>query len=119
MGFGSSGRIEIPNQGSVDFEFSNNRDEIFGFQVHTTVAMQFTGEGFSAETGQNSEAIILRRATVGVVQSEFTEVDGAAAFNTAPIPFYPRKGTHKVHVYNGSGGAGYVTIFKISAGRYH
>ena len=119
MGFGSSGRIEIPNNGTVDFEFRNNRAEIYGFQIHTTVPMHLTGEGFEAETGQNSDAIILRRASAGVVQQLYTEVDGAAIFNTAPIPFYPSKGSHKVHVLNESGGAGYITIFAISAGRYH
>lgn len=117
MGFRSSGRIEIPNLGSCDIEFSNNETDIFGLQVHTTVAMQLTGEGFSAEIAPNSDAMIMRRGTAGAVQSEFTEVDGAAFFNTAPIPFYPKRGTHKVHIYNGSGGAGYVTIFAVRGPR--
>jgi hypothetical protein len=114
MGVVSSGRVEIPNTGSVDFEFSN-AGQIVGFQIHTTVAMQITGDGFSAETGQNSDAIVLRRGTAGVVGLESTEVDGMLYINTAPVPFYRHAGTHKVHVYNGSGGAGYITIFKITA----
>ena len=119
MAIRSSGRIEVPNAGTLDLEFSNNQSEIYGFQIHTTEAMEITGEGFSSEQGQNSECIIMRRATAGVAQQEYTEVDGVLEINTAPIPFYPKKGTHKMHIANNSGNAGYITVFAISAGRYH
>jgi len=118
MGAVPSGRIEVPNLGSFDIEFSNIKAEIYGFQIHTTVAMQITGEGFSSELGQNSDAMIVRRATAAVVQTEYTEVDGAWVGNTHPVPFYSKGGTHKIHVYNGSGGAGYIQIIAITGGRY-
>jgi len=118
MGFVSSGRIEIPPAGTIDLEWNNAKNEIYQFQVHTTVAMQLTGEGFSAELSQNSDAIIMRRGTAGTVQSEFTEVDGVMAFGTPPIPFYNKGGTHKMHIVNGSAGAGYITVFAVTGGRY-
>ena len=111
MGVQSSGRIEIPNGIATDIVFEDQED-IFGLQIHTTVAMQITGRGFEIDTGRMG--MRLARAGAGVVQSAFTEVDGVFYINTAPIPFYRKgQGEHKIHILNASGGAGYITIFTI------
>lgn len=114
MGTQSSGRIEIPNGIATDIVF-DDQDDIFGLQIHTSVAMQVTGHGFSAEaTSRGGSGIRIERAGAGVVQSEFTEIDGVFYINTAPIPFYRKgQGQHKIHFLNASGGAGYVTVFTI------
>ena len=113
MAVESTGRIEVPALGSVDVYF-DNQGNIFGFQIHTTVAMQFSGVGFSPDLNQSGPGLLLKRATAGVVQADFTEVDGIYYINTAPIPFYRKSGTHKIHIYNGSQGAGYFTIVAIT-----
>jgi len=114
MGVQSSARIEIPNGIATDIVFDSPED-ILGFQIHTTVAMQVTGRGFENDAGQSG--IRLKNAGVGVVQSPFTEIDGVFYINTAPIPFYNRgQGEHKIHVLNASGGAGYINVFVIKGG---
>lgn len=114
MGVQSSGRIEVPNNIATDIVFEDQED-IFGFQIHTTVAMQITGRGFEFDSGR--AGLRLKNAGVGVVQSAFTEVDGVFYINTAPIPFYRKgQGEHTIHVLNASGGAGYITILTIKGG---